>query len=158
MAQSADILLVDDDPDLLKLISLRLTSAGYRVRTADSGETALAALATGASETRSARKNLRRRAVAASLFGALVCATGVAFAAGFVETDLVANKKPLIDANGIVHSAVNVDANLQNPWGVGTSATSPFWVSDNGAGVSTLYNTAGTPQALVVSIPGPAPA
>jgi two-component system response regulator GlrR len=42
---SADILLVDDDPDLLKLISLRLVSAGYRVRTADSGETALAALA-----------------------------------------------------------------------------------------------------------------
>ncbi|HZQ60056.1 MAG TPA: sigma 54-interacting transcriptional regulator [Casimicrobiaceae bacterium] len=43
--QNGDILLVDDDPDLLKLISLRLTSAGYRVRTADSGETALAALA-----------------------------------------------------------------------------------------------------------------
>ena len=43
-----DILLVDDDPDLLKLISLRLTSAGYRVRTADSGETALAALAVAA--------------------------------------------------------------------------------------------------------------
>jgi two-component system response regulator GlrR len=42
---SADILLVDDDPDLLKLISLRLTSAGYRVRTADSGESALAAIA-----------------------------------------------------------------------------------------------------------------
>ena len=40
-----DILLVDDDPDLLKLISLRLTSAGYRVRTADSGEDALAAIA-----------------------------------------------------------------------------------------------------------------
>ena len=42
---SSDILLVDDDPDLLRLISLRLSSAGYRVRTADSGETALAALA-----------------------------------------------------------------------------------------------------------------
>jgi len=42
---SSDILLVDDDPDLLRLISLRLASAGYRVRTADSGETALAALA-----------------------------------------------------------------------------------------------------------------
>ncbi|MBU6483755.1 MAG: sigma 54-interacting transcriptional regulator [Betaproteobacteria bacterium] len=40
-----EILLVDDDPDLLKLISLRLTSAGYRVRTADCGETALAAIA-----------------------------------------------------------------------------------------------------------------
>ena len=41
-----DILLVDDDPDLLKLISLRLTSAGYRVRTAASGDDALASLAT----------------------------------------------------------------------------------------------------------------
>ena len=45
MIHAGDILLVDDDPDLLKLISLRLTSAGYRVRTADSGETALALLA-----------------------------------------------------------------------------------------------------------------
>jgi two-component system response regulator GlrR len=45
MNHSDDILLVDDDPDLLKLISLRLVSAGYRVRTADSGEAALAALA-----------------------------------------------------------------------------------------------------------------
>ena len=45
MAQSGDILLVDDDPDLLKLISLRLISTGYRIRTADSGETALAAIA-----------------------------------------------------------------------------------------------------------------
>ncbi|MFO1303741.1 MAG: sigma 54-interacting transcriptional regulator [Burkholderiales bacterium] len=42
---SGDVLLVDDDPDLLKLISLRLTSAGYSVRTAESGETALAAIA-----------------------------------------------------------------------------------------------------------------
>src|SRR3981189_303219 len=42
---SGEVLLVDDDPDLLKLISLRLSSAGYRVRTADSGETALAPLA-----------------------------------------------------------------------------------------------------------------
>jgi two-component system response regulator GlrR len=42
---SGDILLVDDDPDLLKLISLRLASAGYRVRTAESGEAALASIA-----------------------------------------------------------------------------------------------------------------
>ena len=42
---SGDLLLVDDDPDLLKLISLRLTSAGYRVRTAESGEVALATIA-----------------------------------------------------------------------------------------------------------------
>jgi two-component system response regulator GlrR len=42
---NGDLLLVDDDPDLLKLISLRLTSAGYRVRSAESGEAALAAIA-----------------------------------------------------------------------------------------------------------------
>ena len=42
---NGDLLLVDDDPDLLKLISLRLTSVGYRVRTAASGEAALATMA-----------------------------------------------------------------------------------------------------------------
>jgi uncharacterized protein (TIGR03118 family) len=49
-----------------------------------------------------------------------------------------------------------MDANLVNPWGISESASSPFWVSDNNAGVSTLYNSAGTPQSLVVSIPAPA--
>jgi two-component system response regulator GlrR len=39
------ILLVDDDPDILKLISLRLSAAGYSVKAADSGERALAVLA-----------------------------------------------------------------------------------------------------------------
>src|SRR5947209_909285 len=44
------------------------------------------------------------------------------------------------------------DANLVNPWGISESSGSPFWISDNNAGVTSLYNTAGTPQALVVSI------
>jgi uncharacterized protein (TIGR03118 family) len=52
--------------------------------------------------------------------------------------------------------AAHTDSNLVNPWGIATSATSPFWVSDNGTNVSTLYNTSGTPQALVVNIPGAA--
>lgn len=41
----AQILLVDDDRDLLKLISLRLSAAGYAVQTAESGAQALAQLA-----------------------------------------------------------------------------------------------------------------
>ena len=104
------------------------------------------------------KRNVRWHGTARSLIAAFACATGVAFAAGFVETDLVANKNPLIDANGVVHTAVNTDAILLNPWGVGESTGSPFWVSDNGAGAATLHNTAGTPQQLVVLIPGPAPA
>ncbi len=49
-----------------------------------------------------------------------------------------------------------IDTNLVNPWGIATSATSPFWISDNHAGVSTLYNSTGAIQALVVTIPPPA--
>ncbi len=40
-----EVLLVDDDPDLLKLIGLRLSAAGYRVRSAESGEAALSQIA-----------------------------------------------------------------------------------------------------------------
>jgi len=32
-------------------------------------------------------------------------------------------------------------------------ATSPFWVSDNGTGKSTLYNSVGRKQGLVVTVP-----
>jgi two-component system response regulator GlrR len=39
------VLVVDDDPDLLKLLALRLGAAGYAVQAAESGEKALAALA-----------------------------------------------------------------------------------------------------------------
>ena len=39
------VLVVDDDPDLLKLLALRLTAAGYSAQTAESGERALALIA-----------------------------------------------------------------------------------------------------------------
>ena len=39
------VLVVDDDPDLLKLLALRLTAAGYSAQTAESGERALAVIA-----------------------------------------------------------------------------------------------------------------
>jgi uncharacterized protein (TIGR03118 family) len=89
------------------------------------------------------------------IFGAVTSSV----AAGFVETDLVVNRKPLKDSNGIVHPINNpnatVDRNLANPWGLTASPTSPFWISDNNAGVSTLYNSMGTPISLVVTIPAP---
>jgi two-component system, NtrC family, response regulator GlrR len=43
--ESAKVLLVDDDKDLLQLIAMRLTAAGYAVTAVESGEAALAALA-----------------------------------------------------------------------------------------------------------------
>src|SRR5262249_36505551 len=48
------------------------------------------------------------------------------------------------------------DPSLINPWGLSHSATSPWWVSDNGTGVATLYDGQGTPQSLIVTIPPPA--
>ena len=45
------------------------------------------------------------------------------------------------------------DTNLVNPWGMSISPTGPWWISDEGTGVSTLYNGAGQPQSLVVTIP-----
>ena len=48
------------------------------------------------------------------------------------------------------------DANLANPWGVSFSATSPFWVSDQGSNTSTLYSVTPTGVSrlgLVVGIP-----
>jgi uncharacterized protein (TIGR03118 family) len=54
------------------------------------------------------------------------------------------------------------DTNLVNAWGMSFSPTSPFWISDNGSGLSTLYavtyDSNGVvqvaKQALEVAIPG----
>ncbi len=51
--------------------------------------------------------------------------------------------------------ALSTDPNLVNPWGLSSSATSPIWVSDNNAGVSTLYRGDGSTVPLVVTIPAP---
>jgi uncharacterized protein (TIGR03118 family) len=52
--------------------------------------------------------------------------------------------------------ADQIDPCLVNPWGIVASPTSPFWVSANGSGLSTLYNGNGTASTLIVSIPAPA--
>jgi uncharacterized protein (TIGR03118 family) len=64
----------------------------------------------------------------------------------FRQTNLVS------DVPGL---ALTTDLNLKNPWGLSSSATSPIWVSDNNAGVSTLYRGDGTAVPLVVTIPAP---
>ena len=74
-----------------------------------------------------------------------------AFSQHFTRTDLTVNQA------SVSPTAPNVDANLVNAWGLSRSSGSPWWVSDNGTGVATLYNAAGLPQPatpLVVTIPG----
>jgi uncharacterized protein (TIGR03118 family) len=47
-----------------------------------------------------------------------------------------------------------IDPNLKNPWGVAFNPFAFNWVANNHTGTSTLYDGAGSPNQLVVTIPG----
>ena len=46
------------------------------------------------------------------------------------------------------------DANLVNAWGLASSPTSPWWISDNGTGRSTLYNVGTGAIPAIFTVPG----
>jgi uncharacterized protein (TIGR03118 family) len=69
-------------------------------------------------------------------------------AVGYKQTNLVSDKSGATNP-----VAPNIDPTLLNPWGVAFFPGGPFWVSDNGAGVSTLYDGTGIKNALTVTIP-----
>jgi uncharacterized protein (TIGR03118 family) len=71
------------------------------------------------------------------------------FAQHYVQNNLVSN---------VTGKAPVIDPNLQNPWGLIASPGSPWWVSNNAGGTSTLYSvnaagTAATIASLVVTVP-----
>jgi uncharacterized protein (TIGR03118 family) len=98
---------------------------------------------------------MRTRALSRMLLGALVLALSLGAAAR-------ASASPPGHSRYVVHNltsdqagvADNQDPNLVNAWGLAAGPTSPWWVADNGTDLSTLYNPAGTPLSLVVSVPG----
>ena len=79
----------------------------------------------------------------------ILFAPNVALAQHYNKTDLVA------DVSTTAPDAAHFDPNLKNPWGLARSPGSPWWVGDNNAGLSTLYDGSGNQQTLVVKIPGP---
>lgn len=62
----------------------------------------------------------------------------------YQQTNLVADQPGVAKAT---------DPNLVNPWGLSRSSTSPWWASDNGTGLATLYDGTGSAKSLVVTIP-----
>jgi uncharacterized protein (TIGR03118 family) len=81
---------------------------------------------------------------ASALAGVLALAAfGGPAQAGFVQTNLV--------SNGAVPAA-NTDPQLVNAWGIAYGGTGPFWVNDNGTGLTTLYNGAGNKLGLTVNV------
>jgi uncharacterized protein (TIGR03118 family) len=88
--------------------------------------------------------------------GALTTA-GVSAGASASTSGTVLQTNLVSDLPGV---AAVTDPNLVNAWGISESSASPFWISDNNAGVSTLYqvpDASSTPviNPLVVNIPTP---
>ncbi len=82
----------------------------------------------------------------------LMGATGLmAASAASVSAD------PLFDQTNLVSDiqglAKITDPNLINSWGISESPSSPFWISDNGAGVATLYAVPGAGPPAVMKVP-----
>jgi uncharacterized protein (TIGR03118 family) len=71
-------------------------------------------------------------------------ALNLASAQSYHLTKLVSNVKGL---------ATHTDSKLVNAWGIAYGPGAPFWVSDAGSGLSTLYDGSGNKQSLVVTIP-----
>ena len=53
--------------------------------------------------------------------------------------------------------AAFTDKKLKNPWGIAFGPTSPFWIADNGTGLSTLYAKDGSPIPQLPSVRIPPP-
>ncbi len=84
-----------------------------------------------------------RTAVAACLGMALFAIPTLAHAQ-YQATNIVSNQ---------VHQAPTIDPLLANPWGLARSASSPWWISDNDTGWSTIYTATGTQESIKVVIP-----
>ena len=69
-----------------------------------------------------------------AMLAVLLLAAAPAYAGPYVQTNLVSNIPGL---------ATITDPALINPWGFSHSATSPFWVSDQGTNSATLYAVTG---------------
>src|SRR5215469_3264385 len=80
------------------------------------------------------------------VFAAIALLPLAAFAQQYQETDLIANTSQ--------PGVTKVDPSLVNPWGIAGSSTGPWWVSDQGKGVSTIYNGSGqAAPPVLVTIP-----
>jgi uncharacterized protein (TIGR03118 family) len=93
------------------------------------------------------------KTIRASIKTVLLVLTAMSFTVASAWADTYSLTNLQSDIPGL---AAHVDPNLVNPWGMAANSTgSVIWVSDNGTGVSTLYDQAGTPAGgpLVVTIP-----
>jgi uncharacterized protein (TIGR03118 family) len=97
-------------------------------------------------------KKISRKCTTCTLtIAAALAFSALGLAQTYKQTNLVS------DIQGLAQNPPNgqPDAQLVNPWGLIASPTSPWWLSDNNAGVSTLDDGQGVKQGLVANIPSP---
>lgn len=68
-----------------------------------------------------------------------------AAATGFTDTALVS------DSKSVTATALTIDTNLQNPWGVAVAPGLPFWIADNNSNLSTLYSGIGAIETQAIT-------
>jgi uncharacterized protein (TIGR03118 family) len=90
------------------------------------------------------------RTIRGSIKTTFLVLTAISCAAAFARADTYSSTNFQSDIPGL---AAHVDPNLVNPWGMAASSGGTIWVSDNGTGVSTLYQQDGTARPLIVTIP-----
>jgi uncharacterized protein (TIGR03118 family) len=85
-----------------------------------------------------------------SLVGAAVLALALISSSNFAlaACGLAYSSTPLVKNTG-----KKGDKQLINPWGLAYGPSAPFWLSDQGSGLSTLYDGNGVKQSLIVTIP-----
>lgn len=93
------------------------------------------------------RNNVSLCAALAAVLISLAGANAAA-AANSYKIDLLVSNQP---------GAAHKDARLRNPWGIAFLPGGPFWIADNVAGLSTVYDGAGAINSVFVKIPLPAP-
>src|SRR2546427_13078054 len=91
--------------------------------------------------------NLRGAGVLVFTFAVLAL---VAVPASAVAVPGTYTVKALVSNNGA--PGTTVDAGLQNAWGPVAGPRTPWWVSDNSADFSTLYNATGVNTVVNVSV------
>src|SRR5437764_805289 len=83
-----------------------------------------------------------------------VCASVLLLGAARLDPPQLFYRQHNLVSDGFI-AADHTDPNLVNAWGLQFNPTGPWWVADNGTGVSTLYDSAGNIVPLVVTIAAP---
>jgi hypothetical protein len=68
------------------------------------------------------------------------------------SADLILQTNLVSDIPGL---AIITDPNLRNPWGVSRTATSPFWISDQGTNLTNLWSVIGPTTVTKVTAVNP---